>query len=129
MINEEVLAQKLKYLITMNSARWFDVEDVYVEFDYVDESREKLSNYDLDITFDYHGRIDIMLSEFLIDVQSMSDKLKDILMEFVITEEGKIVNGKGSNVYVLDNPFIFSTQYKADELHKFVLGYKFNYEE
>jgi hypothetical protein len=128
MINEEVLAQKLKYLITMNSARWFDVEDVYVEFDYTDESREKLSNYHLDITFDYHGRIDIMLSEFLSDVQTMSDKLKDILMEFVVTEEGKIINGKGSNVYTLD-PFIFSTKYKADELHKFVLGYKFNYEE
>jgi hypothetical protein len=49
-------------------------------------------------------------------------------MEFVVTEEGKIINGKGSNVYTLD-PFIFSTKYKADELHKFVLGYKFNYEE
>ena len=129
MINEEVLKEKLKYLITMNSAKWFDIQDVHVEFEYTDESREKLSNYDLDITFDYHGRIDLELSEFVRDVEKMANTLQTHLLEFVVNQEGKIVNGKNTNVYALDPPLLFSADYKVDELHKFVLGYKFLYEE
>ncbi len=128
MINEQVLKEKLTYLIKMNSAKWFDIEDVYVEFEYTDESREKLSRYDLDITLDYHGAIDLELFEFVRDIEKMSNNLQEYLLEFVINQEGKIVSGKGSNVFTLD-PMIFSADYKVDEKHKFVLGYKFLYEE
>lgn len=127
MINEELLREKLKYLITMNASKWFEVMDVYIEFEYLDDSKEKIIRYDLDITFDYHGRIDLELTEFVRDVEKMSDELKKILMEFVISKDGKIVSGINSDVYVLD-PLIFSAEFKADELHKFILGYKFLYE-
>jgi len=128
MINQEVLTEKLSYLIKMNASKWFDIEDVYIDFEYTDESREKLSRYDLDITFDYHGTIDLELSEFVRDVEKMSDNLQKHLLEFVINQEGKIVSGNGNNVYSLD-PLIFSADYKVDEKHKFVLGYKFLYQE
>lgn len=128
MINEEVLKEKLQYLITANSAKWFDIMSIYLDFEYVDESKEKLSNYDLDISFDYHGAIDIEFGEFVRDIQTMSDRLKDILMEFVINQEGKIVSGKNTNVWTTD-PLIFSAEFKADETHKFILGYKFHYEQ
>lgn len=127
MINEELLREKLKYLITMNASKWFEVMDVYIEFEYLDDSKERIIRYDLDVTFDYHGRIDLELTEFVRDVEKMSDELKKILMEFVISKDGKIVSGKNSDVYVLD-PLIFSAEFKADELHKFILGYKFLYE-
>ncbi len=129
MINEQVLTEKLKYLIKINAAKWFDIQDIYVEFEYTDESREKLSRYDLDITLDYHGAIDLELSEFVRDVEKMSNELQKYLLEFVVNQEGKIVNGKNTNVYALDPPLLFSADYKVDELHKFVLGYKFLYEE
>jgi len=128
MINEQVLTEKLKYLIKMNAAKWFDIQDIYVEFEYTDESREKLSRYDLDITLDYHGAIDLELSEFVRDVVKMSNELQKYLLEFVVNQEGKIVSGNNSNVYALD-PLLFSADYRVDEKHKFVLGYKFLYEE
>ncbi len=128
MINEQVLTEKLNYLIKMNAAKWFDIQDIYVEFEYTDESREKLSRYDLDITLDYHGAIDLELSEFVRDVVKMSNELQKYLLEFVVNQEGKIVSGNNSNVYALD-PLIFSADYRVDEKHKFVLGYKFLYEE
>jgi hypothetical protein len=128
MINQEVLKEKLQYLIKMNSAQWFDIEDVYLSFDYTDESHEMIMNYDLDVTFDYHGRIDLELSGFIRDVEKMSNELQEYLSEFVITQDGKIVSGKNSNVSVLDHPMIFKVEYKADELHKFILGYRFIYE-
>lgn len=128
MINEQVLTEKLKYLIKMNAAKWFDIQDIYVEFEYTDESREKLSRYDFDITLDYHGAIDLELSEFVRDVEKMSNELQKYLLEFVVNQDGKIVSGNNSNVYTLD-PLLFSADYRVDEKHKFVLGYKFLYEE
>jgi hypothetical protein len=113
MINEQVLTEKLKYLIKMNAAKWFDIQDIYVEFEYTDESREKLSRYDLDITLDYHGAIDLELSEFVRDVVKMSNELQKYLLEFVVNQEGKIVSGNNSNVYALD-PLIFSADYRVD---------------
>ena len=50
MINEEVLSEKLKYLIIMNAKpKLFEVMSVYVEFEYIDLSQTKLANYDVDV--------------------------------------------------------------------------------
>lgn len=127
MINEEVLKEKLSYLIRVNSAKWFDITDVYVDFEYVDKNENMLSNYELDITFDYHGAIGFDLSTFTRDIEIMSDKLKNLISEFVINQEGKIVSGKNSNCYTTE-PMIFNIEFEADMKHKFVLGYRFHYE-
>jgi hypothetical protein len=39
---------------------------------------------------------------FAHDIQRMSEKLRDILSEYVITEDGKIVEGKNSNCFPTD---------------------------
>ena len=127
MINEEVLSEKLKYLIIMNAKpKLFEVMSVYVEFEYIDLSQTKLANYDVDVKFDYNGALDFEMYSFAHDIQRMSEKLRDILNEYVITEDGKIVEGKNSNCFATD-PLIFSIDYKADETHIFDLGYKFTY--
>ena len=56
----------------------------------------------------------------------MSEKLRDILNEYVITEEGKIVSGNNSNCFATE-PMIFNIEYEADTKHIFDLGYKFTY--
>ena len=56
----------------------------------------------------------------------MSEKLRDILNEYVISEEGKLVSGKNSNCFTTE-PLIFSIDYQVDEKHIFDLGYKFTY--
>lgn len=128
MINEEVLSEKLKYLIKMNAASsQFDVMNIYIEFDYVDQNHTKLANYDVDVKFDYNGQLEWDMYSFAHDIQRMSEKLRDILNEYVITEEGKIVSGKNSNCFTTE-PMIFSIEYKVDEQHVFDLGFKFNYE-
>ena len=62
MIDEKVLSEKLKYLITMNSkSTHFDIMNVYIEFDYVDQEHTKIANYDIDVKFDYQGAIEFDL--------------------------------------------------------------------
>ena len=127
MINEEVLSEKLKYLIVMNAKpKMFEIMNVYIEFEYIDQNHTKLSNYDVDVKFDYQGALEFEMYSFAHDMQRMSEKLRDILSEYVITEDGKIVEGKNSNCFTTD-PMVFSIEYKVDETHIFDLGYKFTY--
>ena len=129
MINEEVLKEKLKYLIRIGAKnRQFDVMNVYIEFEYIDQNHTKLANYDIDVKFDYQGAIDIDMYSFAHDIQRMSEKLRDVLSEYVVSREGKLVSGINSNCFS-GEPMIYSIEYKEDEKHLFNLGYRFNYSE
>ncbi len=129
MINEEVLSEKLKYLILMSAKRnQFEIMNVYVEFNYTDESHEKLESYDVDVKFDYEGSLEFEMYSFAHDIQRMSEKLRDVISEYIISQDGKLINGNNSKCYPSD-PMVFSIEYKVDEKHIFDLGYKFLYEE
>jgi len=129
MINEEVLSEKLKYLITMNAKpKQFDIMKIHIDFEYADQNRQKLSGYDLDITFDYEGGLDFDIYSFAHDIQRMSEKLRDILNEYVITQEGKILSRVNSNCYTTE-AMVYNIEYEVDNKHVFNLGYKFQYEE
>ena len=129
MINEEVLSEKLKYLILMSAKRnQFEIMNVYVEFNYTDESHEKLESYDVDVKFDYNGSLEFEMYSFAHDIQRMSEKLRDIISEYIISQDGKLINGNNSKCYPSD-PMVFSIEYKVDEKHIFDLGYKFNYHD
>jgi hypothetical protein len=129
MINEEVLSEKLKYLILMSAKRnQFEVMNVYVEFNYTDESHEKLESYDVDVKFDYEGSLEFEMYSFAHDIQRMSEKLRDVISEYVISQDGKLINGNSSKCYPSD-PLVYSIEYKVDEKHIFDLGYKFNYHD
>jgi len=129
MINEEVLSEKLKYLIIMNAKpKMFEIMNVYIEFDYIDQNNTKLANYHVDVKFDYLGALEFDMYSFAHDIQRMSEKLRDIINEYVITRDGKIVEGKNSNCFTTE-PLVFSIEYEADTKHIFELGYKFNYSQ
>jgi hypothetical protein len=129
MINEEVLSEKLKYLILMSAKRnQFEIMNVYVEFNYTDESHEKLESYDVDVKFDYEGSLEFEMYSFAHDIQRMSEKLRDVISEYIISQDGKLINGNNSKCYPSD-PLVFSIEYKVDEKHIFDLGYKFNYHD
>lgn len=129
MINEEVLSEKLKYLILMSAKRnQFEIMNVYIEFNYTDESREKLESYDVDVKFDYNGALEFEMYSFAHDIQRMSEKLRDVISEYIISQDGKLINGNNSKCYPSD-PMVFSIEYKVDEKHIFDLGYKFNYHD
>ena len=129
MINEEVLSEKLKYLIIMNAKpKQFEIMSVYVEFNYTDNSHEKLESYDVDVKFDYNGSLEFEMYSFAHDIQRMSEKLRDVISEYIISQDGKLINGNNSKCYPSD-PMVFSIEYKVDEKHLFDFGYRFNYAE
>jgi hypothetical protein len=129
MINEEVLSEKLKYLIIMNGKpKMFDIMTVHIEFEYIDQNQTKLANYNVDVKFDYNGALDFDMYSFAHDIQRMSEKLRDILNEYVITRDGKIVSGDKTNCFSTE-PMVFNIDYEADNRHIFDLGYKFSYAE
>ena len=129
MINEEVLTEKLKYLITTNAKlKQFDVMKIFIDFEYADQNREKLSAYDVDVQFDYEGALDFDMYNFAHDIQRMSEKLRDVVNEYVISKEGKIVSRENSNCYTTE-AMVYQISYEVDTKHVFNLGYKFNYEE
>jgi len=129
MINEEVLTEKLKYLITTNAKlKQFDVMKIFIDFEYADQNREKLSAYDIDVDFDYEGALDFDMYTFAHDIQRMSEKLRDVVNEYVISQEGKIVSRENSNCYTTE-AMVYHISYEIDTKHVFNLGYKFNYEE
>lgn len=128
MINEKVLSEKMKYLITMNSAKHFNVVDVFVEFEYMNTKREKLNSYDIYVRFDYYGLKEPYFEDFIIDIKIMQEKMKDVLNQYKITEYGKLVNGKNSNCFSIE-PSVYNIDYEVDKKHIFNLGYKFLYEQ
>ena len=129
MINEEVLTEKLKYLITTNAKlKQFDVMKIFIDFEYADQNRQKLGAYDVDVQFDYEGILDFDMYNFAHDIQRMSEKLRDVVNEYVISKEGKIVSRENSNCYTTE-AMVYKISYEVDTKHVFNLGYKFNYEE
>jgi hypothetical protein len=128
MINEEVLSEKLKYLILMNSKpTQFKIEDVYVEIEYLNQEHTKIGNYEIDVKFDYEGVLDPDIYAFAHQIQRMSEKMGDLLTEFVITEDGKIVSNKKGNTTIGEG-MVWKMDYRADELHYFDLSYRFGYD-
>ncbi len=78
MINKDVLTEKLRYLILMNSkSSQFEIEDIFIELEYLNQEQTKLGNYEIDIRFDYQGVLDPEISTFTYQVQAMSEKMGD----------------------------------------------------
>jgi len=129
MINEEVLSEKLKYLITMNAKpKMFEVMKIHIDFEYTDQSLQKLDSYHIDITFDYEGALEWDIHSFSHDILVMSENLRDILNEYVISQEGKIVSKSNSNCYSREAA-VYNIDYVVDNKHVFNLGYQFQYEQ
>lgn len=129
MIKEQVVMEKLKYLLLMTlKSTQFEVIDLQVEVSFQDETREKLSEYHIDVKFDYAGPLDFEIYSFAHDVQRMTEKLRDLLSEYVIAQDGKITSGKNVDYFPSD-PLIYTIDYEVDTKHIFHIGFKFNYHD
>jgi hypothetical protein len=129
MINKETISEKLKYLILMNAkSSQFEILNLFIEIEFNNQDHTEIANYDIDVKFDYQGSLEFDIYEFAHDIQRMSEKLRDILSEYVISKDGKIVNGNNSN-YFMTEPSIYNIDYEIDSKHIFNLGYKFHYHD
>jgi hypothetical protein len=129
MINEQILSEKLKYLLTVPAREnQFDIISFDVEFDYTNKERQQLDGYDINIKFDYEGALDPYMYYLLQEIGSMSDKLRGILNSYVISEDGKLVSGEDSNCNSGEG-MVWGIEYEADTKHIFNMTFKFIYSE
>jgi hypothetical protein len=130
MINEQVLSEKLKYLIMSEMSKRFEIFEFHVEFMYIDGMRDTLEEYDIDIKFDYHGSIDSESSRFGTDIERMSEELRGIIMTYTISPEGKIKSGDADTFSTfVDEGMIWGLEFEADTKHIFNMSFKVNYRD
>jgi hypothetical protein len=130
MINEQVLSEKLKYLIMSEMSKKFEIFEFHVEFMYTDGMRDTLEEYDIDIKFDYHGSIDSESSRFGADIERMSEQLRGIIMTYTISPEGKIKSGDAETFSTfVDEGMIWGFEFEADTKHIFNMSFKVNYRD
>jgi hypothetical protein len=130
MINEQVLSEKLKYLIMSEMSKKFEIFEFHVEFIYTDGIRNTLEEYDIDIKFDYQGTIDSESSSFGSDIERMSEQLRGIIMTYTITPEGKIKSGDADTFSTfVDEGMIWGLEFEADAKHIFNMSFKVNYRD
>ena len=130
MINEQVLSEKLKYLIMSEMSKKFEIFEFHVEFMYTDGMRDTLEEYDIDIKFDYHGSIDSESSRFGTDIERMSEELRGIIMTYTISPEGKIKSGDADTFSTfVDEGMIWGFEFEADAKHIFNMSFKVNYRD
>lgn len=129
-----ILSEKIQYLITTElTQRKFEVFSVdaniqtYTPDTTGSETPKKLiEQYDIFLIVDYNGRLDSDDPySFGRDIQEVCKIMRDAVIQYTITKEGKIVKGD-ENIYCSD-AFVIRMEYIYEELHKFELNFKFTY--
>ena len=117
MFNEEILDEKLKYLVMSELQGKFEILEFRIDFQYSDfPTKKNLVMYDVDIKFDYTLSIDNEASAFGYDINKMSDFLRDALQKYQINKEGKIVV---NSEYLVSDGMIWGINFVADTNHIF----------
>lgn len=128
MINKELLRDKLKYVVITGLGKEFEVSHFDLDIHWVDYTTEsEIEEYDVDLTFDYLGRIDSDLHDFYHDITTMSNKIQSVLSEYTITKLGKFVSGK-DDVFVSDG-MLWDINYSYDQKHIFNMSFKVNFRD
>jgi len=128
MINEKVLEEKLKYLVMMESKPDFNILEFYIEFDYIADPIKRIDTYDINIQFDYTLPLDPNIYSFAHDISRMSEKLKNILNQYIVTQEGKIVAGYLSKGFI-DEGAVWMINYESDTKQIFDMSFRIHYHD
>jgi hypothetical protein len=121
MFKEELLQEKLKYLIMSELQGKFEILDFRVEFSYSEP--QILEAYDVDVKFDYLSTIDSQASDFGYDINKMSDTFRKAVQKYQINKEGKIVT---NSEYIVNDGMIWGIEFQADTKHVFEMSYNIN---
>jgi hypothetical protein len=115
--DQKTLAEKLKYLISMESSGKFEILDLDVDF------YDGNSGYQLFIKFDYFGVIDSQMPGFTTDISKMIEKIEKIVSKVTITPERKLSLSQEVNV----ESFIDQIDYKIEDTHIFTISFLVHY--
>ena len=121
MFNEEVLTEKLKYLISLE-AKNFEIKYFKIYFSYDSwENKKFVEEYDIDIEFDYMGGIENDSDYIGNDIKKMCQELGGIIGTYGVDRNGKLT-AKGE--HLVFPAMIWNIKYDADETHIFNVTYK-----
>jgi hypothetical protein len=115
--DQKTLAEKLKYLISMESSGKFEILDLDVDF------YDGNNGYQLFIKFDYFGVIDSQMPGFATDISKMIEKIEKIVSKVTITPERKLSMSQEVNV----ESFIDQIDYKIEDRHIFTISFLVHY--
>jgi hypothetical protein len=122
MINEEILTEKLKYIIISESKKEFEIMNVALEMDYMYNDKTTIESYRVFVKFDYNGIIEPDISYFTKDILHMSDKMSNIVSKYVLNSKGKLIQG-GENTSISEGD-IWTLDFAADNRHIFDMSYQ-----
>ena len=120
MINEKILTEKLKYLISMDAKR-FEIKDFGIDFIYDGPEKVELSESDVYIKFDFNGAMDNESDVIGYDIKNMCDELGKSVYTYGINKNGKLTTEGDYNVYPA---MIWKINYDTDSTHIFDVSYK-----
>ena len=112
----------------MESKPDFNILNLYVEFDYIDNLSKIIDTYTINIEFDYINLLDADIYSFAHDIKRMSDKLELALNKYIITKEGKIVSGDLNKGSATDGA-VWAINYEADNKHIFDMTFRVHYHD
>jgi archaeosine-15-forming tRNA-guanine transglycosylase len=121
MINEEILTEKIKYIIMSESGKDFEIMNVDLEMDYMANDNSTIESYRVFVKFDYNNVIEADIFYFTKDIIKMSEKMRDIISKYVIDSKGKLIQG-GKNTSISEGD-IWTLDFAADERHIFDMSY------
>ena len=127
MINENILQEKLKYLLIMESKPKFIILDFLFMPEFHTNEKTSLESYVIDIKFDYDGPISHESLYFLQDIRKVINEIRELLLKYTITTDGKLISGTGNSW--IDEGFIFDLNYKHEETHEFNMSFRISYED
>jgi len=121
MFNEEILTEKLRYLISID-AKKYEIKNFHISFSYDSwENKQSVEEYDVDIEFDYSGSIDPDSDIMFQEISKMCRDLQDIIGKYGINKKGKL-NIKGE--HTVYPAMIWNINFAVDETHLFNVTYK-----
>lgn len=99
----------------------FDILEFRIDFSYSEP--QVLEAYDVDVKFDYLSTIDSQVSDFIYDINKMSDTFREAVQKYQINKEGKIFT---NTEYVVNDGMIWVIEFQADTKHVFEMSYNVN---
>ena len=120
MINEKILTEKLRYLISTEAKR-FEIKDFNIDFVYDGPKKEELSEYDVNIKFDFNGAMDNESDVIGYDIRNMCDELGNSIYTYGIKKNGKLTTEGDYHVFPA---MIWRINFEADSTHIFDVSYK-----
>ena len=86
MINEEILTEKLKYIIISESKKEFEIMNVALEMDFMNNDKSTIESYRVFVKFDYNGSKSILILKLRGSMKSnekfMTKTLENIAKHF-----------------------------------------------